>query len=294
MPEPLALNRLKQDLIFFHKMYDVARLVDPVRKTVLEYRGGKIEEICGSCYAYWKTGHVCDNCISIRAHHENKSYMKLEQRDGEIILVTAFPVETDGEAVILELLKNVTDSMIFDMDDDAGGRIMRKAVHEINDMVIRDHLTSLYNRRFIDGRLPADMVRAAVTRQPLTVLFIDVDDMKRINDTYGHAAGDLALKETAAAIRSGLRADTDWAARYGGDEFFVCLGGAGEEEAAGVVRRIRENIAAVEMPLQDGTVRIVASVGAQTLPEPPPTAGELIRMADKKMYEEKKARKKAQ
>ena len=99
MPEPLTLNRLNQDLIFFHKMYDVARLVDPVRKTVLEYRGGKIEEICGSCYAYWKTGHVCGNCISIRAHHENKSYMKLEQKDGEIIPVTAFPVEAAGELI---------------------------------------------------------------------------------------------------------------------------------------------------------------------------------------------------
>lgn len=291
MPEQITLSQLEKNLIFFNKMYDAVRLVDPVRKKVLERRECGAAETAEICYDYWKSGKICENCISVRAHHENKSFMKLEQNPEVIMLVTALPVEAAEKPVVLELLKNATDSMMVGTGEYNDGREMRNVVNDINRMVVKDHLTSLYNRRFVDDRLPIDIVQAAVASRPLSVIFMDLDNMKAINDAHGHTAGDRALKHAASAIQSCIRAESDWAARYGGDEFLICLNGIGETEARRIAERIRGRIEAIEMPVQDEKVRVSASFGIQTMAEAPLTAEEMIRMADEKMYEAKRSRK---
>ncbi|HWS42591.1 MAG TPA: GGDEF domain-containing protein [Pseudoflavonifractor sp.] len=294
MPEQITLSRLKNDLVFFNKMYDAVRLVDPVGKRVLEYCDHGAEKTSEICYDYWKNGHICDNCISVRAHYENKSYIKLEQNPDDIMLVTAIPIEAAEETIVLELLKNATDSMMIGTGDYNEGEMMRSVVCNLNNMVVRDHLTTIYNRRFVDDRLPVDIVKATLARQPLSVIFIDIDNMKTINDTYGHAAGDLALKRVANAIENCIRTDMDWVARYGGDEFVVCLSNSHEDEACQIAERIRRNIASIEIPIQNTIVRITASLGMHTMFPSPLTAEEIIHMADKKMYEEKRNSRKPQ
>ncbi len=290
MADHISLDKLEQNLAFFNKMYDAVRIVDPVQKKVLEYRDHGIGRTGEVCHDYWKTGNICDNCISVRAHFENKTYMKLEQNPDAIMLVTALPVDTDGEPVVLELLKNATDSMMIGTGDYNSGQEMRNVVYDINNMVVKDHLTSAYNRRFVDDRLPVDIVKATIAQQPLSVIFIDIDNMKTINDTYGHTAGDLALKQVAAAMQNCIRANMDWAARYGGDEFVICLNNIGNDEASQIAERIKRNISSIEIPLQNGTVKVTASLGIQTMFGSALTAEELIRMSDEKMYEEKKKR----
>lgn len=293
-PERITLGRLEEHLAFFNKMYDVVRLVDPVQKTVLEYSERGVGRTSEVCHDYWQSGKICDNCISVRAHCDNKSYMKLEQNPDAIMLVTAIPVDAAGTPTILELLKNATDSMMIGTGEYNDGQAMRNVVHDINSMVIKDHMTGIYNRRFVDDRLPVDIVKAVIAQQPLSVLFIDIDNMKTINDTYGHAMGDVALKEVAAALQKCIRADADWVARYGGDEFLVCLSGIGEREAALIAKRIRGAIASIELPIANENVRIAVSLGIQSMLRSPLTAEEMIRMADEKMYGEKKSAKEAQ
>lgn len=294
MPEQISLSTLKDNLIFFNKMYDAVRLVDPVRKKVLEYRGHSVEDTNEVCHGYWENGHICDNCISVRAHHENKSYLKLEQSPDDIMLVTAIPIEAVGETIVLELLKNATDSMMIGTGDYNEGEMMRNVVSNMNDMVVRDHLTSVYNRRFVDERLPVDIVKATLAQQPLSVIFIDIDNMKMINDVYGHAAGDVALKQVANAIGECVRTNMDWVARYGGDEFVVCLSNVGDDKARHIAEKIRRSIASIEMVIQNEVVRITASLGVQSMSHSPRTAEEMIRMADKKMYEEKRGGRKTE
>ncbi len=294
MPEQLTLSKLKDDLVFFNKMYDVVRLVDPVQKRVIEYQGQSIAETDKICFNYWKNGRICDNCISVRAHYENKSYIKLEQNPDEIMLVTALPIETAEATIVLELLKNATDSMMIGTGNYNEGKMMRSVVCNLNAMVVKDHLTSIYNRRFVDDRLPVDIVKATLAQQPLSVIFIDIDNMKTINDTYGHTTGDLALKRVANAIKDCIRADMDWVARYGGDEFVVCLNNIRSDEAAHISKRIRRSIASIEMPMQNEIIKITASLGTHTMFQSLLTAEEMIQIADRKMYEEKRSRRKTQ
>jgi two-component system cell cycle response regulator len=94
MSNKITLSGLEKNLAFFRKMYDAVRIVDPVNKRVLECRGYSINQTNEICYDYWKSGKICDNCISVRAYHGKKSYIKLEQNPDTIMMVTALPVET--------------------------------------------------------------------------------------------------------------------------------------------------------------------------------------------------------
>ena len=291
MTEAISLDELQEKLAFCNKMYDAIRLVDPVLKKVIEYRSQCVGETETLCYNYWENGRICDNCISVRAYLENKSFMKLEQSPKVIMHVTALPIQTAGRPVVLELLKNATDCMLIGSGEYEKDRTMRSIVHDLNDMVVKDHLTELYNRRFLDDRLPVDVIDATLTRKPLSVIFIDVNNMKAINDKFGHVAGDMVLKHAARIICSWIRADMDWVARYGGDEFFVCLRNTDNETAHRISERIRNDVAARPIRIGDTDIRITVSLGVITTTEALLTAEEIIHLADEKMYESKKREK---
>ncbi len=292
MTEQVTLNRLQENLSFFHKMYDAVRLVDPIQKKVLEFRGNGTRETCEACYAYWENGYICENCISVRAYREQKSFMKLEHSPGAVMLVTALPVESAKPPLVLELLKNATDTMLFGSGEYHKGEEFFDAVRDMNNMAIRDELTSLYNRRFLDDRLPIDIVSAVANGTPLSVLFIDVDHMKAVNDTYGHAVGDKVLKRAADTIQTCIPNSADWAARYGGDEFVICLHNAGRDDALRVAERINSDFEKTVLSIRDCEITIMVSLGVVTMPASGLTAQELIELADKEMYGTKKRHKK--
>jgi diguanylate cyclase (GGDEF)-like protein len=263
-------------------MYDIVRLVDPVKKRVLEYSGHKVNESNKICYAYWQNGKICDNCISVRAFHENRTYIKLEQSTSIIMLVTALPIDSEDGPIILELLKNATDSMLLGHGDYNIGQKMGLIVHNLTNMIIMDHLTKVYNRRFVDDRLPVDIVKAAAQHQLISIIFIDINNMKLINDTYGHLAGDMTLKSVADIMKKSIREDLDWVARYGGDEFVICLTNTDNKKARQTAEKIRKNILELNIPVQNNHVAI--SYGIQTTSHSSLTAEEILRSADKRMY----------
>ncbi|MCI1959637.1 MAG: GGDEF domain-containing protein [Clostridia bacterium] len=292
MSEKITLDKLQKNLDFFSKMYDVVRLVDPVAKNVMEYKNNCIVKTNKICYTYWKNGCICDNCISVRAYKENKSFIKLECSPNAIMLVTALPIETSEQSVVLELFKNATDSMVIGTGDYTKNQLISNVVHNINDMVIKDPLTGLYNRRFLDDRLPINIIKATVSKSPLSVIFIDINNMKTINDTYGHEAGDKSIKLVANAIKHCIRTDTDWAARYGGDEFLVCLNNTVNEDARSISKKICCDVASKTINIQGSNVSVTISSGVITMFDSALTAEEIIRLADEKMYESKKQNKK--
>lgn len=290
MSDKITLDKIEENLIFFNKMYDIVRIVDPVCKKVLESSGMSLGQTDEVCYDYWKDGRICENCISIRAYYENKTFIKLEYTENTTMLVTAMPVEAP-EPTVIELLKNATDTMLIGEGDYNEGRMIRKIVKDLNKKVIEDPLTFLNNRRFINERLPADIVKATIEDLPLSVIFVDIDNLKCINDTYGHTIGDDILKEVASVLLKCTRYDTDWTARYGGDEFLVCLNDTDHNGAQIVADRIRKNIEKIQLPVDDVFLNLSVSIGIYTMKEEKLTTEELIHAADKNMYETKKTRK---
>ncbi|MCA1586841.1 MAG: sensor domain-containing diguanylate cyclase [Acidobacteria bacterium] len=156
---------------------------------------------------------------------------------------------------------------------------------------VTDDLTQLYNSRYLNHVLRREVKRASRSSRPLSLLFLDLDGFKSVNDSHGHLAGSRALVEAAAVIRGSAR-ETDVAARFGGDEFALILPDTGSDGASAVAERIRDRLASHPFLAGDGlSIRLTASVGVATLPDVASTAEELVRAADVAMYRVKDAGK---
>ena len=152
----------------------------------------------------------------------------------------------------------------------------------------RDPLTGFYNHRFLHERMGEEVVRSQRGRRPLSVLMLDLDDFKLVNDTFGHLFGDRVLTWAAEVIRSTLRL-SDIAARYGGDEFALILPDTDADEARRAAERILD--AFRERPFvgeKRGPVPIAASIGVATFPADGRTGTELIAAADVALYKVKR------
>jgi len=156
---------------------------------------------------------------------------------------------------------------------------------------VTDDLTHLYNSRYLNQVLRRETKRASRSGRPLSLLFIDLDGFKAVNDTHGHLFGSRALVEAAAVIRQSAR-ETDVVSRFGGDEFALVLPDTGGEGAFAVGERIRERIAAHKFLAGDGlNIHLTGSVGVATLPDVAASSEELVQAADKAMYAVKESGK---
>jgi len=164
---------------------------------------------------------------------------------------------------------------------------------EARELADRDPLTGFFNHRSLHERFGQEAVRARRTRRPLSLLMLDLDAFKLVNDTFGHLLGDEVLRWTAEIIRATLRA-SDIPARYGGDEFAILLPDADRDEAARTAERLADAFAASTF-CHDGriSVPIGVSIGVATFPVDGRTAPELIAAADAGLYRMKRSRRAA-
>jgi diguanylate cyclase (GGDEF)-like protein len=153
----------------------------------------------------------------------------------------------------------------------------------MQEQALTDGLTGCYNRRSFELQLERDLHLATRMRQPLSLIMMDLDRFKRINDRAGHDIGDVALRIVAESLRAELRA-VDSAARFGGDEFAVILPQAGADGALVVAERLRKRIAGTEVP---GFGFITASFGLATFPDHASSRDTLVVAADRALYNSK-------
>ncbi|KAA0593532.1 diguanylate cyclase [Azospirillum lipoferum] len=163
----------------------------------------------------------------------------------------------------------------------------RRSMEEaLRDMASRDPLTGIYNRRSFMEMARAQLARAHRFHEPLSVFVLDVDHFKRINDTFGHATGDDALRMVAAGCQAILR-EYDILGRLGGEEFVVVLPGATADESRVVAERVRRHLARMPIEAPDGTFRLTASIGIAGLEGATDTLERAIHRADLALYRAK-------
>lgn len=152
-----------------------------------------------------------------------------------------------------------------------------------------DAVTGLYNRHYLTSHMDTRMQSAQKQGKALSVLMMDIDHFKSVNDTYGHAVGDLVLKEFATRIGRNIRG-VDLAARYGGEEFVVMMPETPTDWAQMIGNRLREEVAenAFDFDLKEGPISITVSIGVATSIDGQ-TPGQLLEAADKALYEAKAA-----
>ena len=152
---------------------------------------------------------------------------------------------------------------------------------------IRDSLTGLFNRRFMEESLEREVRRAARNKEGVALLMLDLDRFKLFNDTFGHQAGDVLLRGFGDFLSQGTRGQ-DVACRYGGEEFLIVLSGASVDAACKRAELLREDLKQLTVRHAGQVLgRVTVSIGVSAFPGHGATAEELVRAADKALYRAK-------
>jgi len=160
---------------------------------------------------------------------------------------------------------------------------------QLEELSVTDPLTEVHNRRYFDTYFRKAWSAALITEHPLSILMVDIDYFKKVNDDYGHQAGDQCLKTVAAVVAGCLNRRGDEVMRYGGEEFAVILPNSNEAEARIVAERIREAAAAQEIELEDQMIKVTLSIGIATLSRDSRVERQdiLLSLADEALYQAK-------
>lgn len=254
-------------------VFDKVRLVD-VQKTAAFELGsdGMIHESACSCYHMWNRGSRCENCISLQAVRQKKRFSKLEFTDTHIYQVIAQYVKIENKAYVLEIVNCIEDMFLLGAKEK--GELTDKIL-QYNKALYTDSMTGIYNRRYYEEK--ADQIERAA------VAMIDADNFKTINDTFGHLAGDQALKAISQAINANIR-DADMLIRYGGDEFLLIAPLTGKKEFEDKLEQIRRSVE--ELSLDEyPDMKLSVSLGGVYSED---TLQNAVEAADCLMYQAKK------
>ncbi len=161
-----------------------------------------------------------------------------------------------------------------------------RLIKDLENLATTDGLTRLYNRRTFLQRAESEFERSRRYQRPLSVLMLDVDHFKNVNDSYGHETGDRVLRVLADACRKSLR-QQDVIGRYGGEEFVAFLPETSSEIAQEVAERLRLSVAALGVASANGVVKVTVSIGVATAERGTAAVAQLINAADQAMYEAK-------
>ncbi len=251
-----------------------------------------------------RPGRPSASAAIVRAH-ETHATVLVSGLDGaaDPWLTKLLPDARNVVVVPLQAEGRPLGALVLEQAATDGGRIQRRVVsglersasyaalalrnawllEQVQRLAATDGLTKIANRRTFESTLEREVARATRSAEHLSLVMLDIDHFKRLNDEHGHQAGDEVLRNVAAALACECR-DFDTAARYGGEEFAVVLPGCGPDEAQIIAERLRQAVS-----MAPGAVQITASAGVATYPGHAGDADTLVRAADDALYESKRA-----
>jgi diguanylate cyclase (GGDEF)-like protein len=228
---------------------------------------------------------------------KHAEYSTLASPSGGFVALERSHLEGEGplHSRDLILLRDITaqvraERALQDANSDLQSRMteIERLHDELSEQATRDPLTGLHNRRYLAEQLDRELSRAGRSLSPISLIMLDIDHFKTVNDTQGHAAGDEVLRAIAGELLAGTRR-CDIASRYGGDEFIVALPNATAEHAMARAEYWRERFARVMEVSGGGASRPTVSLGVATFPEHGVTMDALINAADNAVYAAKAA-----
>lgn len=280
---------LKDRFSILSNFYDNLRIVDPLSKQVIDIdnESEKVKIHSGTCFHSLPKCTVCQNCVSYRSYLYNDTFVKIEKLEGnKPIRIISTPIEAGGRRYILEMIKKI-DYSVSGVEDEELNESISSVMDELNIKVITDELTGVYNRRFINERINVDVFNQRKKEQSYTLVMADIDFFKKVNDKYGHLAGDLVLMESANIMNENVKKNLGWVGRYGGEEFIFVYYNMSLYEVINNVEEIRRKLEENIFIYNNNEIRVTASFGIVKLDDEHNNGREILEEADKLLYRAK-------
>ncbi|BFK82022.1 GGDEF domain-containing protein [Clostridium baratii] len=285
------LKDISDRLFPFKNLYDVIRLVDPINNKVIDsYPNNLIEDNKSlTCYKFWSKDEPCENCTSLNAYIENNTFYKVEVKDDELYMVISSPFEINDTTYVVELIKNITKSGYFkdnDYDDS-----LKNMFNIISDLLHKDDLTGVYTKKFMYDSLTKELATTYKSYSFLSVIMIDIDFFKRVNDTYGHLLGDEVLKDFVKIISSCIKDENALFGRFGGEEFILILKHNDVDKIKTLGKTILTSVENHLFKYDDISIKLTCSLGVYTVATKDcetSTMENIVHSADSNLYSAKK------
>lgn len=229
------------------------------------------------CFEFWGKKVQCENCISMKTLKDHEDRFKIEYVDDKPYQVLSKYLNIENENCVIEILKEITN---FSIDPEDVRTLSTRLLH-INDKLYSDPMTHAYSRAYYEERKDKRVMDAAV-------IFLDIDNFKHVNDTYGHQYGDIALKELAQILISHVRSD-DTVIRYGGDEFVLVLPNIHKETLVAKLEALRNSVESHEFK-EHPEFHLTVSMGAVIVKNE--FLSVAVNQADQLLFEAKKDKNK--
>lgn len=267
-------------------LFNSYRIVDIETYLVYDWKGNKIIPTNKRCFEVWQRDEACKNCISHSCIRENRQIVKLEALDGQVYLIVAVPITLDGHLFSLELISDVTDSLVINDSFHKKNLDVHGIITQMNDMALRDPYTGLYNKRFAEQEVAKTML-SWNGEHSIFIGVLDIDHFKRVNDTYGHITGDDVLCVLAHILDNYAARGNGWASRMGGDEFMILWNDVTPQNAYAMAEDLKKSLATHIFEKDGVKFTVSISIGlSQYRPELVDWRA-FLEEADKNMYHEK-------
>lgn len=275
----------------FKNLYDIIRLVDPINNKVIDsYPNNLIENNKSlTCYKFWNKDTPCENCTSLSAYIENNTFYKVEVKDDELYIIISSPFKINNTTYIVEFIKNITKTGYF-KDNDYNDSF-KNLFNIVSDLLNTDDLTGVYTKKFMYDSLTKELASASKSYSFLSVMMIDIDFFKRINDTYGHLLGDEVLKDFVKIISSCIKDENALFGRFGGEEFILILKHNNIDKIKSLGNTILTSIENHVFEYDNISINLTCSLGVYTIyakHSETSTMEDIIHTADSNLYSAKK------
>ena len=296
----LLVQSLKDSEVRYRRLFEAAQdgilILDSKTGTITDVNPYMIKMLGYSREEFiqkklWEVGAFKDveaskDAFKILQKNEYIRYkdLPLKAIDGRLIQVefVSNVYWAGGERVIQCNIRDITERVRI---QDA----LQKSEADLREQSVRDYLTGLFNRRYMEETLERDLMRATRNHLSLGVIMLDVDDFKTINDSHGHAAGDQILRELGKIILNQVRGE-DIPCRYGGDEFIIILPDAPRTVVYDRARLLCEKARQFDYQFEGYSLNeVTISIGLATFPEHGATSSAILRIADSALYRAKHA-----
>ena len=272
---------------FLKSLFDKIRIVNPISNKVINFSDKGINFEDSNCHEFWGRNDKCENCITMRAFNENRTFIKIECKDDRVYSIAAIPISDESDRYVVECIRDITDSMLIDDVNSKSIDEIYREISRLNKLVITDDLTNCYNRRYINERLPLEIKKAKENKEKLSIAILDIDFFKAVNDKFSHLIGDYVLKQVAEIIDINIRKNYDWIGRYGGEEFLIMFKNLDKENSIQLAELIRSIVEKHKFRYRDIEIDLTVSIGIAELSTDIETMEKLIEEADKNLYRAK-------